>query len=280
MIGSCPESKFIQEIIERIWTVELNRTRLFVAKYPIGVNSRAKAIELLLDVESNDVRMVGIHGLGGIGKTTIAKAVYNRIVDHFEGSCFLEDVRETSRTKNGIIQLQEKLLSTILRDRHLKVDSVPQGINLIMKRLRNKRVLLILDDVDKSKHIENLLEKCDWFALGSRVIITTRDKHLLTTLGKVYATYEVEELDIDEALELFSQYAFHGNKPEEDYSELASQVIHYAKGLPLALAIIGSDLCGRTIIEWKSALDKYNKIPNEDILEILKVGYDGLEESE
>ena len=263
MIGSCPESKFIQEIIERIWAVELNRTRLFVAKYPIGVNSRAKTIELLLDVESNDVRIVGIHGLGGIGKTTIAKAVYNRIVDHFEGSCFLEDVRETSRTKNGIIQLQEKLLSTILRDRHLKVDSVPQGINLIMKRLHNKKVLLILDDVDKSKHIENLLEKCDWFASGSRVIITTRDKHLLTTLGKVYSTYKVEELDIDEALELFSQYAFHGNKPEEDYSELANQVIHYAKGLPLALVIMGADLCGRTKCEWKSALYKYERIPNK-----------------
>ena len=103
MIGSCPESIFIQEIIERISRVELNRTRLFVAKYPIGVNSRAKAIELLLDVESDDVRMVGIHGLGGIGKTTIARAVYNRIVDHFEGSCLLENVREKSRTKDGII---------------------------------------------------------------------------------------------------------------------------------------------------------------------------------
>ena len=99
MIGSCPESIFIQEIIERISRIELNCTRLFVAKYPIGVNSRAKAIELLLDIESNDVRMVWIHGLGGICKTTIAKAVYNRIVDHFEGSCFLEDVRKSQEQR-------------------------------------------------------------------------------------------------------------------------------------------------------------------------------------
>jgi hypothetical protein len=239
------ESKFIQGIIEKISSTKLKRTRLFVAKYPVGVKPCAKAIELLLN-ESNDVQMVGIHGLGGIGKTTIAKAVYNRNVDRFEGSCFLEDVRENSGTKKGIIRLQEKLLSEILWDKHLKVDSVSKGINVIKERLHNKRFLLILDDVDQSKQIENLLGKCDWFASGSRVIITTRDKHLLATLGNLCTTYEVKELDKHEALQLFQKHAFPGNKPDKDYSELANQVIHYAKGLPLALKIIGSDLCGRT----------------------------------
>nr|XP_023892071.1 TMV resistance protein N-like [Quercus suber] len=110
---------------------------------------------------------------------------------------------------------------------------------------------------------------------GSVVGWTTRDEHLVATLGKVCTSYEVKELDKHEALELFSQHA-----PREDYLELASHVIHYAKGLPLALAIIGSDLCGRTKLEWKSAIDKYEKIPKEDIQEILKVSYDGLEETE
>ena len=73
MISSGPESKFIQQIIEKISNTKLNRTRLFVAKYPIVVDSCAKAIESLLDIKSNDIRMVGIHGLGGIGKTTMQK---------------------------------------------------------------------------------------------------------------------------------------------------------------------------------------------------------------
>ena len=110
---------------------KLNHTRLFVAKYPIGVDSHANAIKSLLDIESNDIQMVGIHGLGGIGKTIIAKVVYNRIVDHFEGSCLLENVREKSRTNDGIIQIQENLLSKILWDKHLKVDCVAEGINTI-----------------------------------------------------------------------------------------------------------------------------------------------------
>nr|XP_023925126.1 TMV resistance protein N-like [Quercus suber] len=274
-----PEYKFIQQIIEYISYTELNGKQLFVVKYPVGVNSRAKAIESLLDIKVNDVRMVGIHGLGGIGKTTIAKAVYNIIAEHFEGSCFLENVRENSGTNNGIMQLQENLLFNILRGKHLKVESVAHGTNMIRKRLQSKRVLLILDDVDKSKQIENLFGNFDWFVLGSRVLITTRDAHLLATL-KVYATYKVKELAEHEALELFNQHAFQGNKHEKDYFELANQVIQYAKGLPLALAIIGSDLCGRPKSEWESAIQQYRKIPKGDIHKILKVSYDGLEETE
>lgn len=190
MIGSNPEYKFIEQIIEHMYT-KLSGRQLFVAKYPVGVNSHAMAIESLLDIKVNDVRMVGILGLGGIGKTTIAKDVYNRIARHFDGSCFLEDVRENSRTNNGIMQLQENLLSNILRGKQLKVESVAHGTNMIGERLQSKRVLLILDGVDKSNQIENMFGNFDCFVSRSRVLITTRDAHLLATLGKVCTTYEV-----------------------------------------------------------------------------------------
>ena len=121
MICSCNESKFIQGIVEYISCTKLNSTPLFVAKYPFGVNYHAMDIELLLDIELNRVLMVGIHGLGGIGKTTTTKAIYNIIANHFEGSNFFENVREQSRTNDGITQLQEKILFEITRDRNLKV---------------------------------------------------------------------------------------------------------------------------------------------------------------
>ena len=255
---------------------------LFVAKYPVGINSRIEAIKLLLNIESNDVRMVGMYGPGGIGKTTIAKAIYNNFFDNFEGSSFVENVKDKSGTFDGVIELQETLLFDILGARHLKVGNISRGTNVIKERLCCKRILLILDDVDKADQIERLIGKCDWFASRSRIIITTRDKHLLATLGKAHSIYEVEvtKLDDHEALELFSLHAFHRNKPEEDYSKLTDQVICYAKGLPLALVIIGADLCGRSEMEWESALDKYKRILDKDIQKILQISYEGLDENE
>ena len=91
-------------------------------------------------------------------------------------SCFLEDVREKSGTNDGIIKLQEMLLSKISQGTYVKVDSVSKGIIMIKERLCHTRLLLILDNVDESEVMENLLGECNWFALGSRVIITTRDK--------------------------------------------------------------------------------------------------------
>ena len=87
-------------------------------------------------------------------------------------------------------------------------------------------------------------------------------------------------LDNHEALELFSQYAFHKVKPDEEYSELTNQALYYAKSLRLALTIIGSNLCWRTKPKWESALVQYEKYPNGEIYQILKVSYDGLEEME
>jgi AAA+ ATPase superfamily predicted ATPase len=243
-----------------------------------------KEINGFLEIESNDVRMIGIYGLPGVGKTTIAKVVFNMIAYRFEGSSFIENVRENSRTNDGVLQLQETLYSEILRDKNLKVGSVSKRTNLIRERLQHKKILLILDDVQKLGQVQNLLGKCDWFASGSRIIITTRDKHLLATLregGSVsYYNHKVKELDDNEARELFCHHAFKRNKPKEYYSKLVDQFIHYAKGLPLALEIIGSDLCDREIRCWESALQKYKRNPCPDIQEILKISYDGLDQGQ
>ena len=273
------ESKFIQEIVQTV-SIIVNCTYLNVASHPVGIESRVQDINSLLSIGRNDICMVGILGVGGIGKTTIAKAIYNLIAHQFEGSCFLTNIREHSKQEFGLVQLQETLLSEILRDaRSSKVGNVDRGINVIKHKLCSKRVLLILDDVDHLSQLEALAEKCDWFGLGSRIIITTRDRSLLTN-HEVNFTYQVKEMDHNEALQLFSWNAFKRDKPTEEYVEITECAIHYAGGLPLALMVLGSDLYGKSIIQWKSALDKYESVPNKNIQEILKISYDGLDDSE
>nr|XP_023893354.1 TMV resistance protein N-like [Quercus suber] len=258
------ESEFIQRVIKEISRTKSNRKPLFVAKHPVGIDIQAKTVELLLDMESNDVCMVGICGIGGIGKTTISKAVYNRIAHRFEGCCFLENVREKSKIIGGTTQLQETLLSEILWDRDLKVHNVFQGINLIKERFCTKKVLLVLDDVKDSKEVENLLGECNWFASGSRVIITTRDKHVLNTWGRDPRIYEVTKLSQCEALELFNLHAFQTSKYGEDYLELAEQITSYANGLPLALEIIGYNM-GEVV----NILDSCDLYPNYGIRKLI-----------
>nr|XP_023899315.1 TMV resistance protein N-like [Quercus suber] len=281
------ESHFIQNIVEEISNAKFNWMPLYVAEYPVGINSRVEAIVSLLDIGSDEFCMVGIHGLPGVGKTTIAKAVYNKIVKHFDGSSFLMNVRENLGTDAGIITLQEQLLHDILVDENWRVGNKFRGISLIEKRFHCKKVFLILDDVDNSTRIENLLGKCNWFAPGSRVILTLRDRYLLVALKeKLCTTYKVKEFEVEqlnehEALQLFKGHAFSGNKLyDEDYSKLVTKFIDFANGLPLALEIIARDLCGKAKDEWESALDIYNKIPNEDIQKILRVSYDGLHDTE
>jgi len=221
--------------------------------------------------------MVGLYGTGGLGKSTLAKAIYNFIADQFEGLCFLEDVRENS-TPYNLKHLQEELLLKTVRS-DIKLGGVSEGITIIKQRLHRKKILLILDDVDKLEQLEALAGGLDWFGRGSRVIITTRDKHLLTCHG-IESMHSVEGLYGTEALELLKWMAFKNNKVPSSYEDVLNRAVSYASGLPLVIEIVGSNLFGKSIEEWKGTLDGYEKIPNKKIQEIFKVSYDALEEEE
>ncbi|KAG2685814.1 hypothetical protein I3760_10G143100 [Carya illinoinensis] len=273
------ESRFIHEIVQWVDSKIIYNPELHVARYLVGIESRVQDINLLLGIETKDIRMVGIFGVGGIGKTTITKAVYNLNAYRFEASCFLPNVRETSNRKCGLLRLQETLLSKILRGSNLNVSTDDQGINVIKERFQCKRILFVIDDVDQLEQLEKLVGDHDWFCLGSRIIITTRDQSLFTN-HKVDSIYEMKRLDRKEACELFSWNAFKRNKPNDEYTNLAKHFIRYAGGLPLALKALGSDLYGRSIREWISALNDYKRVPHHDIQRILRTSYDGLRENE
>ncbi|KAG6642021.1 disease resistance protein RUN1-like [Carya illinoinensis] len=273
------ESDFIQRIVEEMSSILMKRTSLDVAKNPVGLDSHIKVMSELLSVGNDDVRMVGIHGIGGIGKTTIAKAVYNSFAHQFQSCCFLAEVRETTN-RSGLVKLQKTLLSeTLSMNTKLKVRSVDRGITVIKERLCHKKVLLVLDDVNKVEQLEKLAGDKNWFGPGSRIIITTRDQHVLDTHG-VERRYKVQELSAADALQLLSLNAFHKSYPEEGYEELINSVVQYAKGLPLVLVVLGSFLCGRSKPQWESTIRKMQRSLDKDIYEILKISFDALDDNE
>ncbi|XP_048431758.1 TMV resistance protein N-like isoform X2 [Pyrus x bretschneideri] len=268
------EATLINKIVKEILVEVLQRTYLNVAKHPVGIHLCVQEVKELLGVGGNG-RVVGIWGTSGIGKTTIAKAVYNAIAHVFQGSCFLADVRELSTSREGVIQLQKTLLSKILCGTELNVVDVHEGISLIKKLLRQKKVLLILDDVDEMEQLNNLVQ-VDWFGEGSRVIITTKDRGLLKSYG-VRLIYKVQKLQDDKALELLSLNAFGRNEPPDKYFKLAQRAIAYAEGLPLALNLIGSHLHNKSIDRWQDILDSYDAYegePYRGIQRTLRKSYD------
>ncbi|XP_031121167.1 TMV resistance protein N-like [Ipomoea triloba] len=272
------ESKFIKKITEKVMR-EVNRTYMNVAKYPVGIESRLSDIlHLLRTQKHNDVKMFGIFGMGGVGKTTLAKAIYNLSFQKFESYCFIANIRsQASDGYNGLVRLQEKLLCKTLNGNKLEIDNVDEGISLIKERLRSKSVLIVLDDIDDTRQLESLAGQRNWFGSGSTIIITTRDVQLLSDL-EAHEKYMVETLSHDESLQLLSWHAFGVPIPLEEYIELSKRIASYTCGLPLALTIIGSHLRGKSVQEWSDDAEKLEGIPHDDVLKILKISYDSLDD--
>ncbi|GMY32308.1 disease resistance protein RUN1-like, partial [Fagus crenata] len=272
------ESLVIQEIIGVICGGESCSFPLSSSVLLVGIDSRVDEIISSLEIGLTDVRMIGICGMGGIGKTTIARVAYERLANQFEGSSFLADVGVGANKESGLICLQERLLFDILVERDTRISNVHEGVDLIRTRLCTKKILLVLDDVNRFEQLEALARN-GFFGRGSRIIITSRDRHLLSAFG-VDKINEPKLLNSEEALGLFSFKSFRNKDPPKEYLEMSKYFVYYAHGVPLVINVWGSFLFRRTIQEWKGALDKVKLNPTLEIWDLLKIGFDGLDKME
>ncbi|CAI0473743.1 unnamed protein product [Linum tenue] len=265
-------------MIDQIFTeVELRlRTShtLLVTDQLVGVNFHVQEVMRLLTQEFADERMVGIYGMGGLGKTTIAKAVYNKVNMHFDRCCFIENIRQILSENGGVEILQNKIISSILKnDREIK--DTGDRIHQIKNRVCKHKILIVLDDVDGMFQFEEILGNIGNFSSESRFIVTTRDRRVLEFL-QVYKSYELKEMSRDHSLQLFSKHAFRMDYPPEDYVNLSDEFVQVAAGLPLALKVIGSLLFQTNLIFWEQKLAELKEIPAAKVQERLKISFNEL----
>ncbi|XP_048433342.1 disease resistance protein RPV1 isoform X3 [Pyrus x bretschneideri] len=276
VLGDRYEGQFIQDIVEEI-RKKVDHAALDVAHFPVGMDNRVRRLNMWLQDGSIDVGVAVICGMGGIGKSTIAKAAYNRNFDGFQGSSFLADIRESSEQPSGFVGLQRKLLSDIQKGKAKKVYNMDEGTIRIKQAVGYKKVLIVLDDVSNRDQLKAILGMREWLHPGSKIIITTRHEHLLNA-HEVFEKFMVRELGEDESLELFSWHAFRQSHPEEGYMELSRHVVQHCGGLPLALQVLGSSLSGKSVEVWQSALQKFDVIPNDKIQKVLRISFDSLQD--
>nr|GEU56586.1 Toll/interleukin-1 receptor (TIR) domain-containing protein [Tanacetum cinerariifolium] len=271
------ESKLIQEIVDVIFKKKCSGISSVDGNL-VGMDTRIEAVLSSLELDVNDARMIGIWGMGGGGKTTLARAVFDRISYQFEGKAFVENVREVSKSSlYGLNKLQEQILCSVLSRESIPVRSVHEGTNMMKTLLHGRKVLIVLDDVDDREQLEALAgEPNEWFKFGSRVIITTRDKQVLST-------HEVKFIDVNllsraEAIRLLRNNAFKRDILIEGYEELSEQVVKYADGLPLTIKVLGRQLCGQNMDEWRDTIERLKAIPLKQTLERLELSYNSLED--
>jgi len=260
---------------------QLRNTPLTVAPYTVGLDDRVEVLKKVLELKSNDVRILGLYGMGGVGKTTLAKSLFNNLVVHnFERRSFIPNVRSQVSKHNGLVSLQNKIRGDLSGRKEDLINDISDGISAIRELVQEKRVLLILDDVDDVEQLKFLMGKREWFYKGSRVVITTRDKEILTE-SYVDVHYEVKELEFSQGMELFCFHAIRRKEPAEGFLDLSKQIVEKTGGLPLALEVFGSFLFDkRSTREWKDALEKLKQIRPACLQDVLKISFDALDEEE
>nr|XP_017226835.1 PREDICTED: TMV resistance protein N-like isoform X2 [Daucus carota subsp. sativus] len=270
------EAEFIKDIVKCI-SDKVAFNILSITPHLVGINASAEAINSWIRNGSNDVEVFALYGIGGVGKTTIAKYVYNTNFQLFEGGSFLENIREYSERVDGLVCLQRQLLADISKGNTPTINNLNDGIRKIQRAVCLRKLLIVLDDVDQVEQLDAIFGMRECFHPGSKIILTTRDVDLLKA-REPCTRHVVETLNLRDSSELFSRHAFRDSCPPEYYMEDSQRILKQCEGLPLALEVLGAYLRDKKADVWRSAVEKLEVIPHHKIQKILQLSYESLED--
>ncbi|GLJ34590.1 hypothetical protein SUGI_0695700 [Cryptomeria japonica] len=238
-----------------------------VAKHPVGLDEAVNDFEraTIQSAENNHrVQIVGLWGMGGSGKTTLAKHFYNNKYKTMERFGFLFDVREAAA--KGELHNKQKELLEGLGLRGVQVNSIEVGKDMLASELRSVRVLIVVDDVDDVEQLDALLPNTDSLGWGSLVVVTTREFEVLRSWG-ISTVYKMKPLDPHYAEQLFCWHAFLQSSPFQGFESLVKSFLNVCDGLPLSLKIFGAQLYGNSSKDyWKHQLDKISRILPKNVI--------------
>ncbi|CAF1991196.1 unnamed protein product [Brassica oleracea] len=225
------------------------------------MNQRIKQLQEMIDFNCDQTQIVGIVGMPGIGKTSLAEEYFERSNDRYSFNKIISDIRE-----RGHHYLEYKLLEG---------QKLNEEANIF-----SKKSFLVLDDVSQKKHIEFLLQNRRRIKKGSKIVITTRDKSSIAEFSP--EIYVVPPLNDTDAWQLFNDHAFKGgaSSTKGNFPKLTQKFVDYAGGNPRALEELGKELNGKDEAEWVTRLENLPYQCNSIIKKELKISYEELTEQQ
>ncbi|KAK9159854.1 hypothetical protein Syun_006195 [Stephania yunnanensis] len=244
---------------------------------------KEKIIKMLInddDAAAAALSVIAIVGLGGIGKTTLAQLVYNdgAVKKHFELKAWV-----CVSTKFKVENLFSQILQ-LINENSTKTESSSKEV--LQKELRSqlggKKFLLVLDDdwnEDETKWEDFLLPFMTNAAMGSKIIVTTRDRKVASVKGAHHALY-LEGLSGEDCWGLIENQAFKRGGPLKTSRlvEIGREISKKCHGVPLAAKVLGGLLCSIKEGEWWGVLkDEIMSLDQRDLIKnVLKLSYDNL----
>ncbi|GJU88584.1 disease resistance protein RPM1-like protein [Tanacetum coccineum] len=240
--------------------------------------NKDKLMEWLM--EDDPRRMViSVVGMGGLGKTTLVSKVYNdQVIQRYFDCWAWVSVSQT----NGVDELLRSMIKKLFGGKRETVPSDLRKMNyrelveMLIYYLREKRYVIILDDVWRILLWSRIRSAFPENGLGSRVIFTTRNDNVAKSVGPGNHILHLDPLGEDDSWALFCRKAFWTNLEHScpvELEDLAQAITKKCEGLPLAIVAIGGLVCSRdkTAIEWKKIYDSLNwELSNNPVLESVK----------
>jgi len=249
-------------------------TTSFNTEKTVGrINEKESIISLLLT--DGEPPIVPIYGIGGVGKTTLARLVYN---DYRTKYFFEVQAWVYVSVKFDLISIAKSIISQSQLDNPSGSNNDGSDLESVLKNLsaiiNNKRLLLVLDDLWEEDQFK--LEDIDKLLFGSqkgsKILVTTRNEKIARHLNRSSAT-NLDVLSNNDCWELFRAKARPHGSVDEDMENIGRAIVEKCKGIPLAVKSLGYICSNKDLDQWEAIRDSDIWAEDKKVLPSLKLSY-------